>query len=223
MVRKPFVLLFAIATLSSCSTAVTELVPADHKDPELHWIMPSAGSKFRIDTKDSGSSIATNTDIDIFTIIQSNQSWMGRDSVFLYGWSKTFRQYHVTFEPNGDTGIETDSGIDIYPTGAKGRKIFPTLTGTDGSHIKTVYRENMGWEKITLADVMYDAIRIGGHSVEVEIASDSTVANKKTMDQTWWFIPALGFAGKTERNIVTEKAGSNTSTFRSLTLGEILK
>jgi hypothetical protein len=211
--RKILFALLATVSLSSCWSLLDPMpdpAPKPSKDPELRWVMPKAGSQYRMEivTTDSGSSVNANIDNDIFIIVADNVPFAGRNA-YRYGWSNTFRQYYVTFEANGDTGYEIDGGIDIYPTGTKGRTPLPTQEG---------YRENLGWEKITLAGVRYDAIRVTQHSVE---GSSSGV--KRTINQTWWFIPSLGFPGKVVRNVVTDSYGSRSTYTRSQTLVEIIR
>jgi hypothetical protein len=220
--RNTILVLLALLALSSCKST-TE--PTD--DGPVVWTMPLEGSQYRMDivTTDSATTVETTTDKDIYKILESNVSWMGRDSVFLYGWGATFATYHVTFEPDGNTGYESGNEIDIYPTGQKGRITQPTKTEDQGSNalVTTSYKENQGREKITLAGKTWNAIRIFGKTVTVSASkTDGSVLYSQTTAQTWWFVPELGFCAKTVRDLVMESGGNRSLNRRSQTLSEIL-
>jgi hypothetical protein len=218
--------LLAVFSLTSCKETPTDPEP---DDTVVRWTMPKAGAQFKmaIVTTDSGWNVDTFNEIDIFKILQVNIPWAGRDSTYLYGWSNTSGQYHVTFEPNGDTGYENGfERVHLFPTGAVGRTTYQTQTETKGSmqSVKTGYIENVGREKLTLAGVEYNAIKIVERWVEVLTPQGSSeVAATNTTDQIWWFVPSLGFNAKTTRDIVTEtSAGERTHYSRSQTLSQIL-
>jgi hypothetical protein len=223
--QKLLLVLLTVLGLSACKQTPTDPV----EDPPVRWMMPVEGSQYRmgIVTTDSGFSVNTSTDEDIFYVIESNKSWAGRDSSFLYGWGKTSATYHVTFEPNGDTGYEIAWNTpDIYPTGSKRRVTYPTETENDGTYqtVTTRYRENVGREKITLAGVTYNSIKVVEHKSKVTVmAGATTPISKTTTDQTWWYVTELGIAGKVTRTIVSEVGASRSTNFRSQTLTEIVR
>jgi hypothetical protein len=223
--RKSILVLLALLAVSSCKSS-TE--PSD--DGPVRWTMPKAGARYKmaIATTDSNSvSNVTNTDEDIFIIHEVNVPWLGRDSTFLYGWSNSSATYHVTFEPNGNTGYEvnTAEGIDIYPTGVKTRMILPSDTLDYGElvYTKTGYRENQGKEKITLGGVTYDAIKVFGRTAEVTMQkSTNSLWQSTTTNQTWWFVPSFGFSAKTVREIIHVQDGAITLNRRSQTLAQVI-
>jgi hypothetical protein len=224
--RNSFLILLAVLSLASCKQTPTE--PEDQSDPVV-WTMPHAGAKFlmAIETTDSAWSVDRQSDADIFTVLEANVPWAGRNKTFRYGWGKTAATYHVTFEPNGDTGYESGfETVDIYPTGKVGRTSSPTEVNDSGPlHSKaTGYRENLGREKITLGGVQYNAIKVIQHRVEVFTPAGSTqVASTTTTDMTWWFVTELGIAGKVTKDEVTvNEEGIRTHYTRSQTLSQIL-
>ena len=218
--------LLALLTLVSCKDTPTD---PDSDDTTVRWIMPTAGSQYRmaIVTTDSGRTVDTQHEDDILRIISTIIPWLGRDSTYLYGWSNTSRQYHVTFEPNGDTGYETGSGgIYIFPTGTVGRVTIPMETDSTGSMhtVTNAYKENLGREKIVLAGVEYNAIKIVEQRVEVQTpAGSSEISSTTTTVQVWWFVPTLGFNAKTVKDVTTEmSSGERTHYSRSQTLTQII-
>lgn len=188
--------------------------------------MPKAGSQYRMEivTMDSGTSVSAWTEDDIFTILEANVPWANRPATFRYGWGKTFATYHVTFEPNGDTGYENGLfSVDVFPTGKKCRIILQADTATVGSYtvITSSYRENTGWEKVTLADSVYNAVRINEYYGKVTTMG-TTVYTSTIRRMSWWFVPSLGFCGKVTKDEVTLSGSSRTHYTRSQTLAEIL-
>jgi hypothetical protein len=228
--RNSLLVLLAVLALSSCKKNPTD--PGEEPDPvdsTVHWTMPTAGSQFvmAIETTDSSAERNyTYQETDVFRIIEANVPWMGRDSTFRYGWSASSATYHVTFEPNGNTGYEANGGIEIYPTGTKVRQGEPTTNTDFGDFIvsDSNYKDNHGAVKIALAGVTYDAIKIFGKTATVSIDKTSgQVLSHLTTQQTWWFVPSLGFCAKTVREIISENGGLRTINRRSQTLSQIIR
>lgn len=224
--RKTFLVLLALLAVTSCKQTSTE--PEQQSEPVV-WKMPHTGAKFlmAIETVDSGWAVDRQTEADIFTVLEANVPWAGRASTFLYGWGKTAATYHVTFEPNGDTGYEIGfESVDIYPTGKIGRKNYPAEVRDSGPmhSVANTYRENLGREKITLGGITYDAIKVIQHRVEALTPAGSTrVAATTTTDMTWWFVTELGIAGKVTKDEVTvNDAGEKMHYTRSQTLSQIM-
>jgi hypothetical protein len=223
--NKILIVLLAVLSLSACKQTPTE----PEEDPVVKWIMPAQGSQYRmgIVTTDSGAFVNTDTEEDIFYVLDANVPWAGRDSTFRYGWGKTMATYHVTFEPNGDTGYEIGTSTpDIYPTGAKGRTTYPTETDTYSGlqKVTTRYRENVGREKITLAGVTYNSIKVVEQKSEVTVAEGTTtIVSKTTTNQTWWFVTELGIAGKVVKTVLNENGPTKSTYFRSQTLTQIVR
>jgi hypothetical protein len=225
LMRHSILVLLAVLVLSSCKSTTEP-----DTDDTVRWVMPKAGAQFKmaIATTDSNSSgSVTNDDVDIFIIHAVNVPWLGRDSTYRYGWSNTGATYHVSFEPNGNTGYEvnTAEGIEIYPTGTKTRMTVPTDTEDYGElvYTKTNYKEYQGKEKITLGGVTYDAIKVFGQVAEVTMQkSTGTLWQSTTTNQTWWFVPSLGFCAKTVRDIIHVQDGESSLNRRSQTLVKVI-
>jgi hypothetical protein len=219
--------LLAVFSLTSCKETPTD---PDIDDTVVRWTMPKAGAQFKmaiVTTDSSSSNNVTDNDQDILIIHEVNVPWKGRDSTFLYGWSNTSARYHVTFEPNGNTGYEvnTADGIEIYPTGTMTRQTDPadTMDYGDLVYTKTSYKENQGKTTISLGGVTYNAIKIFGQVAEVTTQkSTNTILQSTTTNQTWWFVPSLGFNAMTVRDIIHEEDGERMLNRRTQTLIEVL-
>lgn len=232
--RNTLFVLLAVLALAACKKTPTDPVddnPGGGIDSNaVRWTMPRSGSQYlmEIETTDSINSVSANRSSDVFKIIQSNISWMGRDSAFLYGWGTTARQYHVTFESNGDTGYETNGPevIEIYPTGKIGRVNLPTKTENMGgglTSVTTSYKENVGREKMTFDGKEYNTVKITSKTVKILAeAGQPTPLSTETTYQTWWYAPSLGFCAKVVRDLYIESDGVTTLNRRSQTLSKVL-
>jgi hypothetical protein len=221
---------FALAACDSSSDSNNDPVPT--LPPE--WVLPAEGSSYRFHITTVDSSWSGNTLVgadkfsenDIFSIIASNVPFGTREHTFRYGWSNTFAQYHVTFEPNGDTGYGTaPETLEIFPTGALGRRTIPTSEATMGFErsVTTGYYENFGFEKLTLAGKTYDAVKVLKHLVTVVTPTNSTdVLRTVTSDQMIHFAPSLGFVVKSVKQTNDVTSSMRATQTRSQEMAEIL-